>query len=117
QRRNDEAGDPEERDDGLTLARHQVDAAQRLRNPDHARQADQDQRKRRKRRAEDILVDRPHRYRTVPPCALEQRPATKSRKAGIPNGRAASLPAIYFLTTIPLIRQQNGRAMAPLGYG
>ena len=30
---------------------------------------------------------------------------------------AASLPAPYFLTTIPLIRQQNGRAVAPLGYG
>src|SRR6476469_125370 len=38
-------------------------------------------------------------------------------RGGIPNGRAASLPALYILTTIPLIRQQNGRAMAPLGYG
>ncbi|MGY4332401.1 hypothetical protein ACVWWG_006818 [Bradyrhizobium sp. LB7.2] len=57
QRGHDEAGDAEEGQDGLTLARHQVDAAQRLRNPDHARQADQDQRKRRERRAEDIPVD------------------------------------------------------------
>jgi hypothetical protein len=28
-----------------------------------------------------------------------------------------AFPAPYILTTIPLIRQQNGRAMAPLGYG
>ncbi len=39
QRRNHQAGDAEKGDDGLALARHQVDAAQRLRNPDHARQA------------------------------------------------------------------------------
>ena len=47
QRRNDQAGDAEEGQDGLTLARHQVDAAQRLGNPDHAGEADQDHRKRR----------------------------------------------------------------------
>ncbi|MFK4699097.1 hypothetical protein ABIF42_004691 [Bradyrhizobium diazoefficiens] len=57
QRGHDEAGDAEEGEDGLTLARHQVDAAQRLRNPDHAGEADQDQRKRRQRRAEDIPID------------------------------------------------------------
>ena len=43
-----------------------VDAAQRLRNPDHAGEADQDQRKRRKRRAENILIDRPHARPHVP---------------------------------------------------
>src|SRR4029078_13701529 len=80
QGRNDQAGDAEKGPDGLALTGHQIDAAQRLRNPDHARQADQDQRKRRERRAEDILVDRPHRYRTVPPCALDQRLSTKSLK-------------------------------------
>ena len=47
QRWNDEAGDAKKRQDGLTLARHQVDAAQRLGNPDHTGEADQDQRKRR----------------------------------------------------------------------
>ena len=62
QRRNHQAGDAEKGDDGLALARHQVDAAQRLRNPDHAGEADQDQRKRRERRAENVPVDRPHRY-------------------------------------------------------
>ncbi len=67
QRGNHQAGDAEKGHDGLALARHQVDAAQRLRNPDHARQADQDHRKRPKRRAKDIFVDRPHRYRTIPP--------------------------------------------------
>src|SRR6266404_7371331 len=66
QRRNDQAGDAEKSYDRLTLAGHQVYAAQRLRNPDHPRQADQNQRKRRQRRAKNILVDRPHRYRTIP---------------------------------------------------
>ena len=72
-RRNHQAGDAEKGDDGLALARHQVDAAQRLRNPDHAGEADQDQRKRRERRAENVPVDRPHRYRTIPPCTPKAR--------------------------------------------
>ena len=72
QRRNHQAGDAEKGNDGLALARHQVDAAQRLRNPDHAGEADQDQRKRRKRRAENVLVDRPHRYRTIPPLRAQR---------------------------------------------
>src|SRR6202140_5882118 len=66
QRRNDQTGDAEKGYDRLTLAGHQVDAAQRLRNPDHPREADQNQRKRRERRAKNIPVDRPHRYRTIP---------------------------------------------------
>ena len=92
QRRNHQAGDAEEGEDGLTLARHQVDAAQRLRNPDHACQADQDQRKRRQRRAENIPVDRPHRYRTIPPCAPERAACDQSRDRD-PHGRAAIRPA------------------------
>ena len=89
QRRNDQTGDAEEGDDRLTLAGHQVDAAQRLRNPDHPRQADQNQRKRRERRAKDIPVDRPHRYRTPRTgTAAGDHPEIR-----IPFGRAAIGPA------------------------
>src|ERR1700712_657062 len=55
-------------------------------------------------------------YRTIPPIAPKGRPATNPLNRD-PHDRAASLPAVYSLTTIPLIRQQNGRAVAPLGYG
>ena len=113
QRRNHQAGDAEKGQDGLALARHQVDAAQRLRNPDHAGQADQNQRKRRERRAENIPVDRPHRYRTIPTLARPNERLATNPGYGIPIGRAACRPAGYSLTTIPLIRQQNGWAMAP----
>src|SRR4029079_2036870 len=116
QRRNHQAGDAEKGDDGLTLARHQVDAAQRLRNPDHAGEADQDQRKRRERRLEDVSVDRPHRYRTFPPCAPEPRPPTNPfLRVPLWSGRLP--PAAYAYTTIPLIRQQNGRAVAHPPHG
>ncbi len=88
---DDETGDAEEGHDGLTLARHEVDAAQRLGNPDHAGEADQDHHKRRKRRAEYIPVDRPHRYRTIPNSQPNARPATSRFR--VPNGCAASRPA------------------------
>ena len=117
QRRNHQAGDAEKGQDGLALAGHQVDAAQRLRNPDHARQADQHQRKRRQRRAKNILVDRPHRYRTIPPSRTGTAARDQSRNRD-PLGRSAPCSGqLNSLTTIPLIRQQNGCAMAPLGYG
>ncbi len=90
---NHQAGDAEKGDDGLTLAGHQVDATQRLRNPDHPRQADQDQRKRRERRAKNVLVDRPHRHRTIPPCRLELR-LTTNPEIGIPLVAPPLLPAV-----------------------
>src|ERR1700692_4999531 len=102
QRRDDQAGDSEKRDNGLTLAGHQVDAAQRLRNPDHPRQADQNQRKRRKRRAKDILVDRPHRYSTIPPRELELQ-LRPNPKSGSPLVAPPFVQLAYSLTTIPLI--------------
>ncbi len=68
QRRNDQAGDAQKSNDRLTLAGHEIDAAQRLRNPDHPGQADQNHRKRRQRRAENIPVDRPHRDRDPTPA-------------------------------------------------
>ena len=92
QRRDDEAGDAEKGDDGLTLARHQVDAAQRLRNPDHPCQAHQNQRKRRKRRSKNILVDRPHRYRTIPTWRAETAAHDQSRNRD-PHWSCRSCPA------------------------
>ncbi len=52
------AGDAEEGQDRLTLARHQVDGAQRLRDPDDARQGHDNDRKRRQRRAQNVAVYR-----------------------------------------------------------
>src|SRR5207244_9554520 len=105
----------EEGENGLTLARHQVDAAQRLRNPDHAGEADQDQRKRRERRAENVPVDRPHRLPHDPHLATERRLRDQSLTRDPPWSRHHR-PAAQLLTTIPLIRQQNGCAMAPSTY-
>ena len=116
QRRNHQAGDAEKGDDGLALARHQVDAAQCLRNPDHAREADQDKRKRRQRRAENVPVDRPHRYRTIPPLRAG-RAVSDQTLLRVPLWSGRHLSAVCILTTIPLIRQQNGRAVAPLQHG
>ena len=73
EQRNDQAGDADEDQDGLTLAGHQVDVVQRLRDPDHRGQADQYDDKRTKRRAEDISADRPHPTRR-PPIAGMHRP-------------------------------------------
>ena len=95
QRRNHQTGDAEKGDDGLALAGHQVDAAQRLRNPDHPCQADQNQRKRRERRAENIPVDRPHRYRTIPTSRAGPAARDQSRNRD-PPGRAAIRPAGSF---------------------
>ena len=55
--RDDQAGDADEHQDGLALAGHQVDVAQRLRHPDRARQADEHQQKRPKRGAKDVAAD------------------------------------------------------------
>jgi hypothetical protein len=51
-----------------------------------------------------------------PPRDLEQRLATNP-ETGIPLAAPLFLQPVQFLTTIPLIRQQNGCAMAPSGYG
>ena len=50
----------------------------------------------------------PIAYRTIPPARPETAASDQSLNAGIPYGRAASRSAAYSLTTIPLIRQQNG---------
>ena len=104
-----QAGEAQEGQDGLALAGHQVDAAQRLRNPDHAGEAGQDHRERRQRRAENIAVDRPHRYRTDPHSMRAGLGGFRPIPVGIPGGRAVKLfQSLTVLITIPLIRQQNG---------
>src|SRR5256885_2605163 len=55
----------------------------------------------------------PIAYRTIPPCTPEKRLPTNPLNRD-PLGRAANPPAVYLLSTIPLIHQQNGRAVAPL---
>ena len=57
QLRDDQAGDADERQDGLALAGHQVDVAQRLGEPDGARQADEHQQERPKRGAKNVPAD------------------------------------------------------------
>ena len=52
--------DADERQDGLTLIRHQVDLTQRMREPDDRRQADQNQQKRAERGTENVAVKRTH---------------------------------------------------------
>ena len=57
QLRNDKAGDADECQDGLALASHQVDVAQRLSDPDSARQADEHQQERPKCGAKNVPAD------------------------------------------------------------
>ena len=57
QLRDDKAGDADERQDGLALAGHQVDVAQRLGQPDGTRQTDEHQQERPKCGAKNIPAD------------------------------------------------------------
>ena len=63
QMRDDQAGDAEERQDGLALAGHQVDVAQRLGQPDDRRQADQHQQERPESGAKNVRPIDPIRMR------------------------------------------------------
>ena len=83
EQRNDQAGDADEHQDGLTLVGHQVDVAQRLRDPDYGGQADEHDRERTERRTENISADRPHPRRRSPV------PACASQAPGYPSGRKA----------------------------
>src|SRR5438093_5881906 len=51
---------------------------------------------------------------TARPHLTAERAARNHPESGFPNGYAACRQPAYSLTTIPLIRQQNGRGMAPL---
>ena len=106
QQRNDQAGDADEHQDGLTLVGHQVDVAQRLRDPDHGGQADQHDQERTERRAENISADGPHPRRRppVPACTKPARPAPHRTQCAI----SVNPTPVRFT----LIRPQSGRAKA-----
>jgi hypothetical protein len=60
QHRDQQAGDADEHQHGLALVGHQVDLAQRVRQPDDRRQADTNQQERAERGAENVSVERTH---------------------------------------------------------
>ena len=60
EQRYDQAGDPDENQNGLALVGHDVDVAQCLRDPDHRGQTDQHDQERTQRGAENISANRPH---------------------------------------------------------
>jgi hypothetical protein len=60
QHRNEKAGDTYEDQNRLSLARHDVDIAERLRDPDDRSQTDQYDQERTQRGAKNISTDRPH---------------------------------------------------------
>ena len=60
QQRNDQAGDADEDQDALALVGHQVDVAQRLRDPHQRGHADENDQERTERGAENIPADGPH---------------------------------------------------------
>ncbi len=83
EQRYDQPCDADEYENCLALACHDVDVTQCLGNPDHRGQADQHDKERTQRGAEDVSVDRPHpqhrpliRHKPNPAC-------------GFPTGREA----------------------------
>ena len=60
QQRNDQTGDADEDEDALALIGHQVDVAQRLRDPHQRGHAGANHQERTERGAKDITPDRPH---------------------------------------------------------
>ena len=67
QRHLDQPSDTDEDQDRLALTGHQVDVAQRLRDPHQRRDAGKDDQEGTKRGAKNIAPDRPH-SRVPPPC-------------------------------------------------
>ena len=70
---NDHAGQADEDQNRLALARDQVDIAQRLRDPDDGGQADENQRERPKTGAKNIAVD-PSHYAWASPSPVRPSP-------------------------------------------
>ena len=105
--RDDQAGDAEEHQDGLTLIGHQVDVAQRLRDPDQRGQA-------------DTAPPGTHRTwcgkysgRSTPSaCAVPALGRTVARAPEPPSGAGASSMADRPPLAAILIAQQNGFAKA-----
>jgi hypothetical protein len=77
--RDDKAGNADEDENRLAAIGHQVDVAQRLGDPDDRRQADEHQKERTERGAENINANRPH-----PPA-----PSPVAQPRGAPDPRPA----------------------------
>ena len=77
EQRNDQAGDADEDEDALALIGHQVDVAQRLRDPHQRGHAGANHQERTKRGAKNIAPDGPHTHYASPLAA-------KPRRAGPP---------------------------------
>ena len=78
-----QAGDADEHQDRLTLVGHQVDFAQRVRQPDDRRQADQDQQERAESCAENVAVERTHWPAVTP---ISRSAASPDALQKIPRG-------------------------------
>ena len=97
QHRNDQAGDAEKDQHGLTAAGHQVDVAQRLRDPDDRSQTEQHDQERTKSGAEDVAADRAHHLR---------RPPAGRQKTKVPRPRPKDL-------RVPLSGRVDGAPHGP----
>src|SRR6266478_8234243 len=82
--RNDEAGDSDEDENALTLIRHQVDVAQRLRDPHERGHAGANHQERTERGAENIAADGPHPIYASPlatETSVRRAPDARQRRA------------------------------------
>ena len=92
QLRDDQAGDADERQDGLALAGHQIDVAQRLGYPDRARQADRAPTGTPQRWCEKYTGRLTPSACAVPPSA--EPPCTPDPTSGGPRNQADRSPRI-----------------------
>src|SRR5262249_38545057 len=102
----DEASDADEDQQCLSLAGHQVDTAQRLRDPHECGHADKNDQERTQRGAKDITPDQPH-SRALPPISVWSLVAP-----GSPLPAMAQPPANHPTKKVNVIGQQNGLAKA-----
>ena len=100
QHRDQQAGDADEHQHGLALVGHQVDLAQRVRQPDDRGQADANQQERAERGAENVSVERTHMPAGPPvprdaasPDAPQQvlRRASMARPGQAPRNRRGAM--------------------------
>ena len=106
EQRNDQPGDADEDQDGLALAGHQVDVAQRLGDPDHRGQADQHD-----RNAPNVVRKM---YRPIDPIRARRPPFRQYRRTArpLPAPDAQRLSLDPTPRQFTLIRRQSGRAKA-----
>src|SRR5262249_47699513 len=94
EQRNDEAGDSDEDENALTLIRHQVDVAQRLRDPHERGHAGANHQERTERGAENIAADGPH--------PIYASPLATERQCAGPPMPVNGAPMLYLPPFYPL---------------